>query len=154
MRAATSILYKPRVERRRNALYKNWKINLHTSGGKWKNQALISRKNDYSYGKPTPTKNPSQTRHVRKISLVDCRTLSFNLEFTPRTLMRSQALSDFIAEWSFAIPEEIKVLKDQKEKGWTLFTDGSSTSDVEEQESFWPSLAATRSQKQLNSFSM
>lgn len=40
----------------------------------------------------------------------------FNLEYTPRTSMRSQALSDFIVECNFEAPEEGGVLKDKKEK--------------------------------------
>lgn len=51
----------------------------------------------------------------------------FNIEFAPRTSIRSQALSNFFAECSFGNPEEGEILVDHEKKPWILFTDGSST---------------------------
>ena len=50
----------------------------------------------------------------------------FSIEFAPRTAVKSQVLSDFIAECSFSesatTPSQLAT-----DKAWTLFTDGSST---------------------------
>ena len=52
----------------------------------------------------------------------------FSLEFAPRMAMKSQALSDFVAECNFSDNQENKPSPNFTEKAWTLFTDGSSTS--------------------------
>lgn len=53
--------------------------------------------------------------------------IQFNIEFTPRTSTKSQALSDFVAECSFGNPEEGEIVSSQEKRPWVLFTDGSST---------------------------
>lgn len=43
--------------------------------------------------------------------------------------MRLQALLEFITECNFAAPKKGEICQEQKEKTWTLFTDGSSTTN-------------------------
>ncbi|WOG87730.1 hypothetical protein DCAR_0206961 [Daucus carota subsp. sativus] len=54
----------------------------------------------------------------------------FSLEFVPRTAVKSQVLSDFIAECNFSEPTTINPGQSLSDKAWTLFTDGSSTSEA------------------------
>nr|XP_017239614.1 PREDICTED: uncharacterized protein K02A2.6-like [Daucus carota subsp. sativus] len=54
----------------------------------------------------------------------------FNLEFIPRTAVKSQVLSDFIAECNFSEPAPSSPGQLLYDKAWTLFTDGSSTSEA------------------------
>ena len=54
----------------------------------------------------------------------------FNLEFVPRHSVKSQALSDFVAECTFST--DLGIIKEPSptDKSWTLFTDGSSTTSA------------------------
>ncbi|XP_017225028.1 uncharacterized protein LOC108201246 [Daucus carota subsp. sativus] len=54
----------------------------------------------------------------------------FNLEFNPRHSVKSQALSDFVAECTFSTDLGIIKEPSSSDKSWTLFTDGSSTASV------------------------
>ncbi|XP_017216818.2 uncharacterized protein LOC108194379 [Daucus carota subsp. sativus] len=54
----------------------------------------------------------------------------FNLEFEPRNSMKSQALSDFVAECNFSESPQQGPAQSLTDKAWTLYTDGSSTSEV------------------------
>ena len=47
----------------------------------------------------------------------------YDVEFVPRTAIKSQALADFIAEWTNPEPEE----KEQNPESWTMYFDGSYT---------------------------
>lgn len=49
-------------------------------------------------------------------------------EFTPRKSMKSQVLSDFVAECNFENLEDGEISENHEKKLWTLFTDRSSTS--------------------------
>jgi len=45
----------------------------------------------------------------------------YDIEYKPRTAIKAQALSDFVAEWTEAqLPEEIKMLE-----FWTIYFGGS-----------------------------
>lgn len=53
----------------------------------------------------------------------------FHLEYVPRAAMKSQCLSDFVAECQFSELQELEQM--QSTKAWTLFIDGSSTENSE-----------------------
>lgn len=57
-------------------------------------------------------------------------TSQFNIEFTPRTSLKSQALADFVTECNFGAPKDGEILTENEKKPWVLFTDGSSTTTV------------------------
>lgn len=44
----------------------------------------------------------------------------FNIEFTPRTSIRSQTLADFVAECNFEAPEDGEVLTGNEKKPWVF----------------------------------
>lgn len=51
----------------------------------------------------------------------------FHIKFQPRTAMKLQALADFITE-----PQSrVEIISTPEDRAWTLFTDGSSISQVE-----------------------
>lgn len=45
----------------------------------------------------------------------------YDIEFVPRTAIKSQALADFIAEWTNPMPTKFE----QNPKHWTMFYDGA-----------------------------
>lgn len=51
--------------------------------------------------------------------------IQFHIEYVPRTAMKAQALSDFVAECQFLSPSPIE--EAQPVKPWVLFADGSVT---------------------------
>lgn len=67
-----------------------------------------------------------------RLALWTIELSQFHLKFQPRTSMKSQSLADFITRCTFSNSEQGEIMSNTDDKAWTLFTDGSSTSQAME----------------------
>ncbi|KAI3812246.1 hypothetical protein L1987_16953 [Smallanthus sonchifolius] len=75
---------------------------------------------------PAETRNPEMSGRMAKWSV---KLSAYDLMYEPRTTIKSQALADFVADFSSDIQHEadleVQQLEESKDE-WTLFTDGAS----------------------------
>ncbi|XP_074346432.1 uncharacterized protein LOC141685216 [Apium graveolens] len=92
-----------------------------------KTSALFSSERNPCSHQSTSEKNFTQARHNGQACSLDYRLSQFYIEYKPRTTIKAQVLSDFVAECQFK--SKAQNPEDDQSSPWLLFVDGSSTSN-------------------------